>query len=52
MDGSGAVVVSGAVFYDWVLDLLVHRPDLPLYDDSSEGGFGFWNFPIRLSYSK
>ena len=42
----GAVVVSAAVFSHWILDLLVHRPDLPLYDDSSKVGLGLWNFPV------
>ena len=39
-------MVSGTVFSDRVLDLLVHRPELPLYDDSSKVGVGLWNFPI------
>jgi membrane-bound metal-dependent hydrolase YbcI (DUF457 family) len=43
--GSGAVWVGIAVFSHWVLDLLVHRPDLPLYDDTLKMGFGLWNFP-------
>ena len=37
----GAVVVS-----HWVLDLLVHRPDLPLYDDALKVGLGLWNYPL------
>src|SRR5881396_3483179 len=28
-----SAVVGAAVFSHWVLDLVVHRPDLPLYDD-------------------
>ena len=28
-----------------MLDLIVHRPDLPLYDNSSKIGLGLWNFP-------
>ncbi|HEX2139952.1 MAG TPA: hypothetical protein VHG33_09590 [Woeseiaceae bacterium] len=35
-----------AVFSHWVLDLLVHRPDLPLYSDVFKVGFGLWNFPM------
>jgi hypothetical protein len=42
----GAAVVSAAVFSHWILDLLVHRPDLPLYDDTSKIGLGLWNFPV------
>lgn len=31
----------------WVLDLIVHRPDLPLFpDDSDKVGFGLWNYPL------
>src|SRR5262245_46100360 len=40
---SAATVVGGMVFSHWVLDLLVHRPDLPLYDESFKLGLGLWN---------
>jgi hypothetical protein len=40
-----AAVVGGSVFSHWILDFLVHRPDLPLYDDSAKVGLGLWNFP-------
>ncbi len=40
-----ALVVAGAVFSHWVLDLIVHRPDLPLYDDTYKMGLGLWNYP-------
>ncbi|HEY2925080.1 MAG TPA: hypothetical protein VGJ98_08970 [Candidatus Eisenbacteria bacterium] len=40
-----ALLVGAAVFSHWVLDLLVHRPDLPLYDDTAKVGLGLWNFP-------
>jgi hypothetical protein len=40
-----AAIVGAAVFSHWVLDLLVHRPDLPLYDDHYKVGFGLWNYP-------
>jgi membrane-bound metal-dependent hydrolase YbcI (DUF457 family) len=42
---TAAVIVGGAVFSHWVLDLVVHRPDLPLYDDAYKVGFGLWNYP-------
>jgi membrane-bound metal-dependent hydrolase YbcI (DUF457 family) len=42
---SAAVWVGIAVFSHWVLDLLVHRPDLPLYDDTMKIGLGLWNYP-------
>ncbi|HEX3163850.1 MAG TPA: hypothetical protein VHQ92_14830, partial [Pseudolabrys sp.] len=34
-----------AVFSHWILDLVVHRPDLALYDNSYKVGFGLWNYP-------
>src|SRR5829696_3435022 len=40
-----ALLIGSAVFSHWILDLIVHRPDLPLYDDSFKMGFGLWNFP-------
>jgi hypothetical protein len=40
-----ALIVAGAVFSHWILDLVVHRPDLPVYDDSWKVGLGLWNFP-------
>jgi hypothetical protein len=40
-----AGVVGAAVFSHWILDLLVHRPDLPLYDDAVKVGLGLWNYP-------
>jgi hypothetical protein len=45
-----AVWVGIAVFSHWVLDFLVHHPDLPLYDDAMKVGLGLWNYPaIALS---
>jgi len=47
---SAAVWIGAAVFSHWVLDFLVHRPDLPLYDDTMKVGLGFWNYPaVALS---
>jgi len=41
---SVALVVALAVFSHWVLDLMTHTPDLPLWtDDSIKLGFGLWN---------
>lgn len=43
----GFWVIAALVFSHWLLDLVVHRPDLPLYPQSSQlFGFGFWNYPI------
>src|SRR5579859_3730028 len=41
-----AIWVGVAVFSHWILDLIVHRPDLPLYDDAYKVGFGLWNYPL------
>ena len=37
-------VVALAVFSHWLIDLIVHVPDLPLWDDSYKVGFGLWNY--------
>ena len=45
--GRGAVIVALLVPSHWVLDLLVHRPDLPLYPGGGvRFGLGLWNNPI------
>ncbi len=44
---SGAVVLGLAVISHWLLDLVVHYPDLPLYPgDSPRLGFGVWSSPV------
>jgi hypothetical protein len=48
------LVVAGAVFSHWVLDLVVHVPDLPLLDNSFRVGFGLWrhlwlSFPLEIA---
>lgn len=36
-------VIGGLVFSHWVLDFIVHQPDLPiLFDGSPELGLGLW----------
>lgn len=41
---SVALVIALAVFSHWILDLLVHTPDLPVWNDASlKLGFGLWN---------
>ncbi len=42
---SAAAWIGLAVFSHWILDWLVHRPDLPLYDDTMKVGLGIWNYP-------
>jgi len=37
-------IVAGAVFSHWLLDLVVHMPDLPLFDNSAKVGFGLWRW--------
>jgi len=44
--GRAARFLALAVFSHWVLDLVVHRPDLPLYDDVHKLGLGLWNYPM------
>ena len=44
---SVALVIGLAVFSHWLLDLLVHTPDLPLWSDiSPKLGLGLWNSAI------
>jgi len=39
-------VTAMLVFSHWIMDLIVHRPDLPLWPGSRvELGFGLWNLP-------
>lgn len=43
-DAKGALVIGLLVVSHWVLDLVVHRPDLPLYPgDAPLLGLGLWN---------
>ncbi len=39
-------VVALAVFSHWILDFVVHRPDLPIYDNTAKVGLGLWNRPM------
>jgi hypothetical protein len=39
------LVIGGTVFSHWLLDLLVHRPDLSLGVSSIKLGLGLWNWP-------
>jgi hypothetical protein len=47
------LLVAAASFSHWVLDLIVHTPDLPLYDNAAKVGLGAWrmvavSFPLEL----
>ncbi len=37
------LILAVAVFSHWVLDLIVHVPDMSLYDSVGKMGFGLWN---------
>jgi hypothetical protein len=41
---SAALIVALAVLSHWILDLIVHRPDLPIYDDTLKVGLGLLNY--------
>jgi hypothetical protein len=41
---AAALLVGFAVFSHWLLDLIVHRPDLAVYDNTLKVGFGLWNY--------
>jgi membrane-bound metal-dependent hydrolase YbcI (DUF457 family) len=41
--GKGAIVVALAVVSHWVLDVVTHRPDMPLYPGGPKLGLGLWN---------
>ena len=48
------LLVAAASFSHWVLDLVVHVHDLPLYDNAAKIGFGLWrhvvlSFPLELT---
>jgi hypothetical protein len=46
-NGKAAVTIALCVLSHWVLDLLVHDPDLPLVmDSSSKLGLGLWNHKL------
>jgi hypothetical protein len=44
------VVIGAVVFSHWILDLLVHRPDLPILPGNAGNlpllGFGLWQLPV------
>jgi membrane-bound metal-dependent hydrolase YbcI (DUF457 family) len=41
---SAAVIVGLAVFSHWILDLIAHPRDLPIYDNRWKVGFALWNY--------
>ena len=46
-DGRSAFVLGICVVSHWILDLVVHMPDLPLFPGRSpKVGLGLWNWPV------
>ena len=43
---TAAAVLAVAVVSHWVLDLVSHRPDLPLVPGGSRYGLGLWDSPL------
>ena len=41
---SAALIIGAAVFSHWILDLIAHPRDLPIYDNTAKVGFGLWNY--------
>jgi len=41
---SAALIVGVAAFSHWILDLIAHPCDLPIYDNTWKVGFGLWNY--------
>lgn len=46
LPGAGAAAVAAVVASHWFLDLLVHRPDLPLVFGPPKLGLSLWNHPL------
>jgi hypothetical protein len=49
------LLAAAASFSHWLLDLIVHLPDMPLYGNSAKVGFGLWrhvilSFPLELIF--
>jgi hypothetical protein len=41
---SAPLIIGIAVFSHWILDLVAHPRDLPIYDNAAKVGFGLWNY--------
>jgi hypothetical protein len=47
---SGAIILGLCVLSHWILDLIVHAPDLPLLPaDSPKLGLGLWDHPLATA---
>lgn len=52
-DVRGALVLGICVVSHWVLDLIVHMPDLPLFPGNSpKVGLGLWNWPVLTALAE
>jgi hypothetical protein len=43
LDDRGGVVIALLVVSHWVLDVITHRPDMPVYPGGTPLGLGLWN---------
>lgn len=41
-----AIAIAAVVFSHWLLDLIVHRPDLELYPQGPKVGFALWDHAV------
>lgn len=42
-----AIVIAALVLSHWVLDVLTHRPDMPItFSEGPKIGAGLWNYPV------
>jgi hypothetical protein len=41
-----AIAIAAVVFSHWLLDLIVHRPDLELYPQGPKLGFALWDLEV------
>lgn len=46
------LLTGGLVASHWLLDLIVHRSDLPLWDNRWKVGFGLWNIPAAAALAE
>lgn len=42
-NGKNALLIGSLVPTHWILDLIAHRPDMPVYPGGPKYGFGMWN---------
>jgi hypothetical protein len=45
-DKVSSLILSGLVFSHWILDVIVHRPDLALLPQGPYWGLGLWNSKV------